>query len=164
MTTPDTNGQFYGNECAPGPNQPSTPQCYGYAFQLSDNDKPGFQEGGNKNFEVECRTEFRGNAVGGAYATGYEVDVRGCISACDYLNRLSPNQYPPPCLGVTFYGNETKPQFDQIVQDNCYKWATISCARRSPGFAVNSTDASARLLYEGYPAMVDYNPSFNCAS
>lgn len=103
---------------------------------------------GNTNWEVECATQFTGARFG--VGTGRNLDLRDCMQYCQLENQQRPN-IPPVCVGVTFELNT------EDGEGNCVKYSTLTCATRG-----NSSFASARLLYAGYPAMTDYDPSFNC--
>jgi hypothetical protein len=145
----DTTPQAYPAECQVG--QAQGPVCYSYGFDF-DEGKPGFRYGGSINFEIECSTQFQGTQMGPASSPGKNIDLRDCIRFCDEENRLRPNQ-PPVCIGVTFLDEFLVPD-----GSNCYKYSSLSCATRG----LNSSYQSARLLYDRYPAMVDYDSSFNC--
>jgi hypothetical protein len=101
------------------------------------------------SYEIECATSFTGTQL----PPGLNINLRDCISYCDYANRLAAMAATPPCMGVTFVDINS----GQGGSNNCFRYSTLQCATRG-----NATFMSARLLWSGYPNMTDYNSGFNC--
>jgi hypothetical protein len=124
---------------APGPTMGSLCTNPNYSGQgLSYN-----SYGTTENYEIECGTVFTGTALAPVVA----FDLSDCIKSCQYDNIYTAAS----CIAVIF--NNTAAATPPI--NNCFPFASLNGLTRG-----STVFDGARLLYSGYPCIVDYNSGY----
>jgi hypothetical protein len=124
---------------APGPTMGSLCTNPSYSGQGLSYDSYGNTE----NYEVECGTVFTGTALAPVVA----FDLPDCIKACQYDNIYTSAS----CKAVIF--NNTAAASPPI--NNCFPFASLNGLTRG-----STVFDGARLLYSGYPCIIDYNTGY----
>ena len=124
---------------APGPTMGSLCTNPSYSGQGLSYDSYGNTE----NYEVECGTVFTGTALAPVVA----FDLPDCIKACQYDNIYTAAS----CKAVIF--NNTAGASPPI--NNCFPFASLNGLTRG-----STVFDGARLLYSGYPCIIDYNTGY----
>ena len=124
---------------APGPTMGSLCTNPSYSGQGLSYDSYGNTE----NYEVECGTVFTGTALAPVVA----FDLPDCIKACQYDNIYTAAS----CKAVIF--NNTAAASPPI--NNCFPFASLNGLTRG-----STVFDGARLLYSGYPCIIDYNTGY----
>lgn len=99
--------------------------------------------GTTENYEVECGTVFTGTALAPVVA----FDLPDCIKSCQYDNIYTAAS----CKAVIF--NNTAAASPPI--NNCFPFASLNGLTRG-----STVFDGARLLYSGYPCIIDYNSGY----
>ena len=94
--------------------------------------------GTTENYEIECSTVFTGATLEPQVA----FDLPDCIRACQYDNIYNAAS----CVAVIF--NETVQAQPPI--NNCFPFSAVAGLTRG-----STVFNGARLLYRGYPCIVD---------
>jgi hypothetical protein len=124
---------------APGPTMGSLCSNPNYSGQGLSYSSYGTTE----NYEVECGTVFTGTALAPVVA----FDLPDCIKACQYDNIYTAAS----CKAVIF--NNTAAASPPI--NNCFPFASLNGLTRG-----STVFDGARLLYSGYPCIIDYNTGY----